>query len=131
MRPTLQHSQKGSLKLGVIHDIGEHRRRFLLTALMLLLRDGMVVVDACRGKLATVATAHSTAACRHENRVVVESSVTRVPEFSVAILLAFLLIDHLDLYHLQIRGCVEAVVGGTQRFVKEVRLSRCQVSAIG
>ena len=133
VRPSLQHAQESTLKLAVIDDIGKHWRLILLLTALLLISVVLDVVAACLGELAkmTMVTAHSTTTPRHKDRVVVESSETRVPEFAVAVTLAFLLVDNLDLYHLQIRGCGEAVVGSTQRLVKEVGLSLCQVSSLG
>ena len=135
VRPSLQHAQESTLKLAVIDDIGKHWCMFLLLTALLRME---VVLDvaaaaACIGELAkmTMVTAHSTTTPRHKDRVVVESSETRIPEFTVAFTLAFLLVDNLDLYHLQIRGCGEAIVGSTQRLVKEVGLSLCQVSSLG
>ena len=136
VRPSLQHAQESTLKLGVIDDVGKHWRMFLLLTALLRMNvvlDVAAAAPACFGELAkmTMVTAHSTTTPRHKDRVVVESSETRVPEFAVAVTLAFLLVDNLDLYHLQIRGCGEAIVGSTQRLVKEVGLSLCQVSSLG
>ena len=133
VRPSLQHAQESTLKLGVIDDIGKHWRMFLLLTALLRMEVVLDVAAACLGELTklTMVTAHSTTTPRHKDRVVVESSETRIPEFTVAFTLAFLLVDNLDLYHLQIRGCGEAIVGSTQRLVKEVDLSLCQVSSLG